>query len=267
VIDEVQAFNRALNQTEIQSIYTNGSGGECKGTPSINAGGIINAASFAINSGVSPGSIAAVFGNFSVNTLMQASTEPLPTSLSGIDVTYSIGATSPLFFVSPYQVNMQVPWELAGQTQGQVSFTVSGEQSAPQPVAITQYAPGIFTLNGQGTGQGAILNYPSYQVSDSSTPAVAGTTVLIIYCTGLGPVSNQPASGAAPAGLSETSTIPTVTVGGVPAPVLFSGLAPSFVGVYQINAQLPAGVPSGSAVPVVISIGGATSNTATIAVQ
>jgi uncharacterized protein (TIGR03437 family) len=66
--------------------------------------------------------------------------------------------------------------------------------------------------------------------------------------------------------LSETIT-PTVTIGDVPATVLFSGLAPTYVGLYQINAQVPATAPSGDTVPLLVSIGGATANTVTIAVQ
>jgi uncharacterized protein (TIGR03437 family) len=67
--------------------------------------------------------------------------------------------------------------------------------------------------------------------------------------------------------LSETTTPPTVTVGGVSASILFSGLAPTFVGLYQINVQVPAAAPFGNAVPLVVSIGGATAKTVTIAVQ
>ena len=141
------------------------------------------------------------------------------------------------------------------------------------------FAPGIFSTNGQGTGQGAILD-TSYRLVDSSNPATAGSTVLQIYCTGLGAVTNQPPSGSPPLNdqLAETTTTPMVTIGGVQAQVLFSGLAPGSVGEYQVNALVPAGSSKGSAVPVVIAfgdsvtangvhIGGATSNTVTIAVQ
>jgi uncharacterized protein (TIGR03437 family) len=110
----------------------------------------------------------------------------------------------------------------------------------------------------------------SYHLVDSSNPATAGTTYILIYCTGLGAVKdNQPATGA-PASLTaqaETATTPTVTIGGVTANVSFSGLAPGYVGLYQVNALVPAGVAAGSAVPVAISMGDVSSNTVTIAVQ
>ncbi len=102
---------------------------------------------------------------------------------------------------------------------------------------------------------------------DTTNPATAGSFVLI-YCTGLGAVNNQPPTGSL--GLSDPlswSAIPTVTIGGVTANVQFSGLAPGFVGLYQVNAQVPAGSATGPAVPVVISVGGAESNTVTMPVQ
>jgi uncharacterized protein (TIGR03437 family) len=63
-----------------------------------------------------------------------------------------------------------------------------------------------------------------------------------------------------------TLTQPTVTIGGRNADVSFSGLAPGFVGLYQVNVKVPDGAAPGNAVPVVLTIGGATSNTATIAI-
>jgi len=117
-------------------------------------------------------------------------------------------------------------------------------------------------------GPGAIQD-SAYNLVDSSNPAIPGKYILI-YCTGLGAVSaNQPATGAA-ASLTElapTANQATVTIGGVTENAYFSGLAPGFVGLYQVNALVPAGVAAGSAVPLTISVGGATSNTVTIAVQ
>jgi uncharacterized protein (TIGR03437 family) len=135
-------------------------------------------------------------------------------------------------------------------------------------VNLSPFAPAIFSVNSEGSGQGAILD-TAYRLVDASNPATPGATYIQIYCTGLGPVSNQPPTGNPSAGnqLSETMSTPTVTVGDVPAPVSFSGLAPGFVGLYQVNAQVPAAAPSGDSVPVVISIGGAMSNSVTIAVQ
>jgi uncharacterized protein (TIGR03437 family) len=90
-----------------------------------------------------------------------------------------------------------------------------------------------------------------------------------IYCTGLGAVSDQPATGLAAKAdpLSVTTSTPTVTIGGIVAQVSFSGLAPGSVGLYQVNVQVPVGAPASDDVPVTLSIGGVTSNTVTIAVQ
>jgi len=92
----------------------------------------------------------------------------------------------------------------------------------------------------------------NYRPVVKSNPAVPGVTALQIFCTGLGQVSNQPPSGSPASILAETSTTPTVTVGGVAAKVLFSGLAPGYVGLYQVNAVAPADAPAGIAIPVVI---------------
>ena len=141
------------------------------------------------------------------------------------------------------------------------------------PVKVQQFAPGLFTTNGQGTGQAstviantATLVAPAGTTSDSR-PAKPGE-YLSIYCTGLGATTNPPVlGGPSPSNpLASTSVTPVVTIGGVPATVIFSGLAPGFVGLNQVNVQVPDGVMPGDAVPLVLTQGGVVSNTATIAV-
>ncbi|MDQ2901197.1 MAG: hypothetical protein M3Y07_15575, partial [Acidobacteriota bacterium] len=89
-----------------------------------------------------------------------------------------------------------------------------------------------------------------------------------IYANGLGPVDNQPASGEpSPAQpLASTRVTPTVTIGGLPAQVLFSGLAPGFVGLYQINVIVPSAAPTG-AQSIVITANGIDSKTSTLVVN
>jgi uncharacterized protein (TIGR03437 family) len=239
------------------------------GGPSINPGGILNAASYAVGTAVAPGSIVAVYGSFPLNSPSMTPGAPWPTSLGGLSMQFSGGTKAPLYYVSGGQVNLLVPWELANQSQTSLTATVNSQSSPSQTVSLSTFSPGIFSMNGQGTGQGAIVDALSGRLLDSSNPAIVGSTYVSIYCTGLGPVTNQPSSGAAsPSGpLAATPTTPTVTIGGAKAQVLFSGLAPGWVGEYQVNAQVPPTSSTGSAVPVTISIGGVTSNTVTIAAQ
>jgi len=228
--------------------------------------GTLNDATYTIS--MAPGSIAAVFGS---NLSVGQSSSPMPTPLlyslsqSNTDVS---GLPAPLFFASPGQVNIQLPWALAGQTQATLTVTVNGTTSAAQNIAIVPFAPGIFSLSMSGAGQGTILLNDTRQLAAAGTPATAGGWVSI-FCTGLGAVSNQPATGASGLAtpLSVTSTQPTVTIGGVNAIVNFSGLAPGWAGLYQVNALVPQGVVPGNGVPVTLAIGGAVSNTVTIAVQ
>jgi uncharacterized protein (TIGR03437 family) len=234
--------------------------------PSISAGGVVSAASYSAGLPVAPGSITAVFGNFPVTSLVTGSGTPLPTSISGVALQFG-GTAVPLFFVSPQQANIQVPWELAGLALASLSATANTGASTPQAVKIAPFAPGIFSTNGEGAGQGAILD-SQYQLVNPSNPVSVGN-VIQIYCTGLGAVTNQPASGfPAPFGpLAQTATTPVVTIGGTSAQVLYSGLTPGAVGLYQINAQVPTGITTGPAVAVIVSIGGITSNTVTVAIQ
>jgi len=221
---------------------------------------------------VAPGSIAAAFGDFLLSSQFTAPSGSLPTNLSGLSLEFPGNTLAPLFYASGTQVNFQVPWELAGQSTTNLTASLSGQTSAAQPVSLAPFAPAIFSINAQGSGQGAIIDAISYRLLDSTNPAIAGSTYVSIYCTGLGAVYNPPATGspAPPSSLYYTQTTATVTIGGVqvqPKDMLFSGLAPSYVGLYQVNALVPATSARGDAVPVTITIGGVTSNMVTIAVQ
>ncbi len=231
---------------------------------SIGAG--VNSADY--STGVAPGSIASFFGNFLVQGPLFAYSFPIPTSLGGLSLEFSGVAPARLFYAASGQVNAQVPWELSGQSQATITATSNGQTSAPITVKLATYAPGIYSINGQGSGQGAILD-ATYRLVDATNPATAGSDVVQIYCTGLGPVTNQPATGSPAPGnpLAATIETPAVTIGGVPAKVVTSVLAPGYAGLYQINAQIPSASAKGPAVPVVISIGGVTSNTVTMAVK
>jgi uncharacterized protein (TIGR03437 family) len=235
--------------------------------PVVYAGGVTNAASFATL--VAPGSIAAAFGAFPLAAPLADTNTPLSTNLLGLSLQFGGGTQAPLFSVSAGEVTLQVPWELVGQSETTLAATLNGQTGPTQVLNLAPFAPGIFAANGEGSGQGEILD-SSYFLVDSSNPATAGSTVFI-YCTGLGPVTNQPPTGSpAPiAPFSQTTTLPTVTIGGQPAIVSFSGLAAGYVGLYQVNAQVPAFAEAAGLIglPVVISIGGAASNTVTIAVQ
>jgi len=235
------------------------------GPPTINANGVLNAASFTTS--LAPGGILSIFGTNLAppNVTGGAPSIPLPAAMAGTTVTIN-GYAAPLYYVSDTQLNVQIPYGLATNFPVQMRIDNNG-QHITSDFRISATAPAIFATNSQGTGQGAILN-TSYQLADSSHPATPGSTYLLIYGTGLGAVSNPPAAGAPALSspLSQTGTLPQVTIGNVQTTAAFSGLAPGYAGLYQVNVLVPASVAAGSAVPVWISIGGANSNTVTIAV-
>jgi len=175
------------------------------------------------------------------------------------------GIAAPLFYVSPGQINAQVP---VGLTGGTAPLVVRNGASASAPVTITlrSFAPGIFTQNSSGSGPGAITHASNNLPVSSTLPAAAGEFVQI-YATGLGPVNPPVSSGitASAQTLSRTVAQVTVTMNGVPAPVNFSGLAPELVGVYQVNAQVPPGVQG--TVVVSLLVEGIFSNAVTMEVR
>lgn len=211
--------------------------------PFIFPGGVVNAASG--SKLVSPGSLVAIYGQFPISAGV-ADALPLPFTLSGLVVQFG-GVVAPLLYASSGQVNAQIPWE-AGSL---VEAIVGGVTSAPEMVELSTYAPGIFSV---GLG-GAILD-EAYRLVDEDNPAVPGSTAQV-FCTGLGPVTNQPKTGQAATGLSWTIAAPTVSVGGIQAQVTFAGLTPGTVGLYQVNVVVPQVT---GPVPVNIVIGGISSN-------
>jgi uncharacterized protein (TIGR03437 family) len=127
---------------------------------------------------------------------------------------------------------------------------------AHAPINLSAFAPGIFTLNESGSGL-ALAEHPDGSVITTTCPAPPGEEATI-YAEGLGPTTPPVATGDLPAGLASTNTVPVLTVGAKEAQIVFSGLSPSLVGVYQINFIVPA---SGSGQkPLQIKIGQKTSN-------
>lgn len=239
---------------------------------------------------IAPGAIVAAFGRgFPAGTnINEAARElPLPTTLADVAVRVN-GIDAPLFFVGAggalgegnFQINYQLPFETAPGS-AEVEVLVDGRLVASEFVRVSAAAAGVFTFSATGEGQAAALNEDfSLNGDPSVNPAaqpVERGRFLILYATGQGrelldPVTRELrrfVSGfPAPADpLFVTAETPAVSVGGVPAEVAYSGLAPGFVGAWQLNILIPAGAPTGAAVPVVISYGGRESRVTTIAIR
>jgi uncharacterized protein (TIGR03437 family) len=228
-----------------------GAGHSAFPNPSAN---IANVASYAYNA-TPPGSIFVVFGqNFSTQT-KGAITLPLPNQLLNTSVTVN-GEPAPLFYVSSDQIDAQMPWDIQGNTVASVIVTngtsVSNAGAVYVPAAGT---PGISSSNNRAP----VVNADG-SVNSPSAAASVGDEV-VVYFTGGGPVqaSGQLTTGAAaPAGESPVTGTNSITVGDVPATVVYMGLTPGSVGLYQANFIVPA-IAKG-AYPVVITIAGYNSN-------
>jgi uncharacterized protein (TIGR03437 family) len=240
-------------------------------TPNLTATGVVNGASFA-SGPVSPGEIVSLFGS-AIGPPTPASlalTNPrlVANSLEGVQVFFD-GVPAPLLYASSGQVNVVVPYSVAGQSTTVLQLEYLGALSSPITLQVAATTPGVFSIAGSGQGPGAILNARDESVNSALNPAARGDWVSI-YATGAGATTPASVDGLlASAPLPMPNANVSVSIGGLPCPLNFAGAAPGLVsGVLQINAQVPAGVASGPAVPVQISIGSASSpSTVTVAVQ
>ncbi|MEO8128277.1 MAG: S8 family serine peptidase, partial [Bryobacteraceae bacterium] len=265
--------------------------GRTRPRPQIREGGVVDAASGKVPSGFAPGSYVSLFGSGLSESTSVFHTPYLPLSLAGVAVSFDIPAANVhvsgrLHFVSAGQINVQIPWELAGASSALLKVTLSNSasqsgrpedpdlgtfQTQVLSIPLAPHAPAFFEYKDTNTGRtlAAALNEMNAVVTPSN-PMRTGQIVQF-FVNGLGPVAagTQPASGEASPGtqpLALTQTTPVLTIGGRAATVQFSGLAPGLVGVYQVNALVPRDIGSGFQ-PVAISIGGVTSSSSTIIAQ
>jgi uncharacterized protein (TIGR03437 family) len=271
-------LNSALSSLSTESVVVNAATATSAPQPT----GIANAASAgqATPSVVAPGSYVAIYGTGLAGSGNPNATpgSALPSTLNGTQLLLG-GIPMPLLYAAANQVNAIVPQGLAPNANYPLVVMRGSVPSVPVPLTVTELQPATYTVNTSGSGAGIVTDALTGKEITASNPAQTGEN-LVIYATGLGPLqgtdgSSEPADGAiAPSTIlyQTTSTI-TVAIGGISTPVIFSGLTPTLTGLYQINVQVPAGVPGGSAVPVVVTatdpVSGATasSNTVTIAVQ
>jgi uncharacterized protein (TIGR03437 family) len=232
--------------------------------PVISANGIVNAASYATGS-VSPGEMVTIFGSgLGPATLAPMQTDQrgyVSTSLAGTQVLFD-GTPAPLIYSLAGQVSAVVPYETFGKSSTQVQVTFQGQSSSTLSVPVVTAVPGIFTLNGSGSGPGAIVNQDG-TVNSAANPASPGAYVMI-FATGEGE-TNPDGTDGKPDGYPAPTPIAqpvTAAIGGLNADVQYAGGVPGLVaGFLQVNVRVPSAVPASSAVPVILSIGGKNSQT------
>ena len=230
---------------------------------------------------VAPGSLVAIYGTSFASAQASAASIPLSTTLANVSVTFN-GIPAPMVGIAPGisiggktvdQINAIVPWAV---TLGTASVIVSrsNQPSAAVSIPIASMGPGIFYIatDSGGVNRPLVYNnsdntfsYPPgiFGSSLNSRPSSIGKDFVVIWCTGLGPVTVTPPDGAPPANAagqfaeSDTLTKPVVLVGGKQANVLFSGLT-QYPSIYQVNVTLDPSTPTGDAVPIQIQLNGVT---------
>ncbi|MBL8240957.1 MAG: hypothetical protein JNM66_26285 [Bryobacterales bacterium] len=221
---------------------------------------VLNGASFRTGQPVAAGSWAAAFGTFTGVAQATATASPIPKTLGGVTVTVN-GVSAPVYFVSPTQINFLVPFAVtAGVRNVEVK---TGSATITGTVRVMSAAPGIFA-NPAG---GAVLNQDG-ALNGEGARARRGQ-VIQIFATGPGALSRAIEDGAAApsAPLALTTSTPEVFIAGVPAAVQFSGMAPGFSGLWQVNVTVPDRAFITGRVPLQLFMDGVDSNEVTIFIQ
>jgi len=241
--------------------------------PNLSAAGVANAAS-SLPGAVAPGELVALYGTAlgPAGGAQLQLTNPLlvANALAGGHVLFD-GVPAPIVYASSGQVNAVVPYAVASHSTTTLQVEYLGAVSAPVSLPVAAAAPGLFTANAGGSGQGAILNARDNSVNSAANPAARGDWVSI-YGTGAGATTPAGVDGllaTAPYPQVPANVPVAVTMGGLPCAVNYAGAAPYLIsGVTQINAQVPAGVTPGPSVPLVVTIGGVSAQTGvTLAVK
>ncbi len=215
------------------------------GRPTISAGGILNAAGYR-EARIAAGSMIAIFGSNLAASTKLATEVPLPTKMDDVTVEISDGFANKkaaILFVSSGQINAQLPFDLTSSTISLRIRRSTGASNAMN-VAIATAGPAFYTWSGTGKGDVAALHNQDWTLVNNESPAKPGE-YLILYATGLGSVTDPPSVGHPGGDDRELGPVNyanqdiSVTIGGEPAPKVFAGLAPTFVGLYQINVQVP----------------------------
>jgi uncharacterized protein (TIGR03437 family) len=222
---------------------------------------VVNAASY-LSGPVAPGEILSLFGS----SLGPAaglgarldSADRLATTVGDVSVRFD-GIAAPLAFVQSDQINAIVPYGLAGKQAGGLEIEYRGLKSSIVTVPVAASAPGIFTADSSGRAQAAAFNEDGTPNSVAN-PARRGS-ILVFYGTGGGQMSPPGLDGAMTPDASTKPLLPvTARIGGVEAEVLYAGGVPTLVsGLLQFNVKVPDNSPTGSAVPLSITIGEASS--------
>jgi uncharacterized protein (TIGR03437 family) len=200
---------------------------------------VVNAASRS-GGAVSPGEIVTISGsNFG----------------SGAQALFD-GVAAPLISAQAGQVTAVVPYEVSGNPSTQLQISYQGRSSNAVAIPVAVSAPGIFTVDGSGSGQGLIANEDG-TANSPGNPAAVGSTV-VVFATGEGQtipagVDGKPGDSPAPVPIQTV----TATVGGLDAPVVAAGgVSGQVAGYFQVSVQIPADVTVGDSVPILLNIGG-----------
>src|SRR5262245_56685166 len=220
----------------------------------------VSAASY--TSPVAPKEIVAGFGSSLASTIAFANSLPLPTVLDGTSVivkdSAGVAREAPLFFISPLQINYQIP---DGTATGvaTVSVFIGPHLVAVGPVQIENSAPSIFTLNASGFGPAAALDALTFAPARFNAElADEEPNLIAVWGTGLG-------ADATDGGGNVFASVKAF-IDGEEAQVTYAGPAPGFQGSNQFNIQLPLGITSGEH-RLTISRGGMTSNEVTLSIR
>jgi beta-glucosidase len=233
-------------------------------TPVIAPAGVVNAASFLGD--IAPGSMATLFGSNLADGTYQGSQvlgsgNNFLTSVAGVSVSVN-GVNAPLIYVSPTQINFQVPWETAPGAVN-VQVTNAGGQSAVERITVASTAAPSMFLNDYSTGVAWVTGTAPEGCPISQCAVQAGGTYQL-WANGLGPknVPEQDGVGDNATSLDGLSVVGgtascQLTIGGIAAAVTYCGAAPGYI-TDQLNFQYPAGIPAGAPVEAVLTIHGST---------
>jgi uncharacterized protein (TIGR03437 family) len=235
------------------------------------AGGVVNNGTFGSQESVSQGDIVAVFGSqFISGDPQQAGSLPLATTLGDAQVLVN-GKAAPVYYVSPGQINFEIPID-AATGDGTVQIVRGSQQGNQAYIHIASRVPRFILLNG---GPYAIMTTPQGALTGYAGHSVKAGDVIVIYTIGLGPTSPSVPSGtASPSDTLAKVTVPVQVCFGNPTPFFqppcakpqFVGLTPNFVGLYQINVTIPSGIPPGNS-PFLFTVDNVASDTVQLPVQ